>query len=87
MCEGVAARVLLGGECSKWFEMEAELRLGCPLSPVLYSVYVMAMLKDLEGKRLGIKVEGTWCGGLLYADVLLLARDQVELQVMLDVVE
>ena len=56
------------------------------MSPVLYSVYVMEILKDLEGERLGIEVEGTWCGGLLYADdIVLLARDQVELQVMLDV--
>ena len=43
---------------------------------------------DLEQKRLGIEVDGTWCGGLLYADdVALLARDHVELQVLLDVVE
>ena len=32
-------------------------------------------------------MEGTWYGGLLYADhIVLLARDQMELQVMLDVV-
>ena len=32
-------------------------------------------------------MEGTWCAGLLYADdIVLLVRDQVELQVMLDVV-
>ena len=49
---------------------------------------MIELLKDLEEKRLGIEVEGTWCGGLLYAnDIVLLARDQVELQVMLDVVE
>ena len=85
--EGVKANVLLVGECSRWFEVEVGLRQGCPLSPVLYSVYVMEMLKDLAGKRLGIEVEGTWCGGLLYADdIVLLMRDQVELQVMLDVV-
>ena len=36
---------------------------------------------------LGIEVEGTWCGGLQYVDdIVLLASDQVELQVMLDVV-
>ena len=30
-------------------------------------------------------MEGTWCGALLYADgIELLARNQVELQVMLD---
>ena len=47
----------------------------------------MEMLKDLEKKWLGIEVEEIWCGVLLYADdIVLLARDQVELQVMLDVV-
>ena len=47
----------------------------------------MEMLKDLEDKWLGIEVEGTWCSWLLYADdIVLLVRDQVELQVMLDVV-
>ena len=85
--EGVEVSVLLGGECSRWFEVVAGLRQCCPLSPVLYSVYVMEMLKDLEGKRFGIEVEGAWCGGLVCADdIVLLMRDQVELQVMLDVV-
>ena len=44
----------MGGECSRRFEVEAGLRQGCPLSPVLSSIYVMEMLKDLEEKRLGI---------------------------------
>ena len=53
------------------------------MSPVLSSVYVIEMLKDLEEKRLGIEVEGIWCGGLQYGnDIGLLERDQVELQVM-----
>ena len=57
----------------------AGLRHSCPLSLVL-CVYVMEMLKDLEEKRLGIKVDGTWYGGLLYVDdIVLLARDQVVL--------
>ena len=47
----------------------------------------MEMLKDLEERRLGNNVEGTWCGGLLCADdIVLLARDQVKLQVILDLV-
>ena len=79
--------MLLSGEYSRWFEVEALLRQGCPLSPFLYSVYVMETLKDLGGKRLRIEVEGTWGGGLLYADDIgLLAGDQEELQLMLDVV-
>ena len=52
--------MLLGRECSRWFAVAAGLRQGCPLSPVSYGVCVMKMLKDLEEKWLGIKVEGTW---------------------------
>ena len=64
--------MLLVGECSRWFEVVAELRQGCLMLPILYSVYVMEMLKDLEEKRLGIEVEGTWCGGLLNVDGIVL---------------
>ena len=36
---------------------------------------------------MGIEIDGTWCSGLLYVDdIVLLACDQIELQVMLDVV-
>ena len=70
--------MLLGGECSRCFEVKAELREDCPSLPVFSSVYAMAILKDFEEKWLGIEVEGTWCGELLYADdSVLLARDQV----------
>ena len=69
--EGVEVNVLLGEGGSRWFEMKAELRQGCPFSPVLYGICVM----NLEGERFGIEVEGTWYGELIYADdILLLPR-------------
>ena len=41
------------------------------------------LVKYLEGKRLGIVVDGTWYGKLLNANIsVLLGRSQVELQVM-----
>ena len=58
--EGVEASVLLVGECFRRFEVAAEQRQSCPLLLILYSVYVMEMLKDLEPKRLVIDVEGTF---------------------------
>ena len=43
-------------------------------------------MKDLEGRGLGIEVEGTWCGRWLCVDDIgLLGRDEKELKVMLDV--
>ena len=85
--EGVEASVVLESGKSRWFPVETGLRQGCPLSPLLYSIYVMGMMEQLEEKSLGVKMEGTWCGGLMYADdVVLMAESSAELQEMLDVV-
>ena len=47
----------------------------------------MDMMKQLEEKGLGVKMDGIWCGGLMYADdIVLLAETGDELQGMLDVV-
>ena len=47
----------------------------------------MDMMKQLEKRGLGVIMDGTWCGGLMYADdIVLLAETSAELQEMLDVV-
>ena len=85
--EEVEASVVLDGEQSRWFKVEKGLRQGCPLSPLLYSIYVMGMVEELEDSGLGVKEEEVWCGALLYADdIVLLAESPDELQRMLDTV-
>ena len=60
---------------SQEVKVENGLRQGCPLSPLLYSIYVMGMVEKLEEESLGVKEGDYWCGALLYADdVVLLAR-------------
>ncbi len=91
MCSGlyenVQASVLLEGQQSRWFDVDEGLRQGCPLSPLLYSIYVMGMLEELEREELGVKMDGMWCGALLYADdIVLLAEMAAELQKMLDAI-
>ena len=45
--------MLLGGKCSRWVEGKTGLTQGYPLLPVLYSVYEVEMLMDLEEKKVG----------------------------------
>ena len=83
--QDVEASIVLDGQQSRWFKMENGLRQGCPLSPLLYSIYVMGMVEKLEEEGLGVKQGDYWCGALLYADdVVLLAESPDELQKMLD---
>jgi hypothetical protein len=36
----VESSVLVDGECSRWFVVENGVRQGCPISPILFSVFV-----------------------------------------------
>jgi len=45
----------------------------------------MGMMEQLEDKRLRVKMDGTWCGGLMYVDdIVLMAEPSAEFQEMLD---
>ena len=83
----VEGSVLMDNEQSRWFSVEEGLRQGWPLSPLLYSIYVMGMVEEIEDKGVGVEVDGVWCGALLCADdIVLMAESRDELQEMLDVV-
>ena len=45
----------------------------------------MEMVEELESKGIGIKVEESYCGALLFADdIVLLAESEEELEKMVD---
>ena len=84
VCQGwyEEVSVVLDGQQSRWFRVEKGLRQGCPLSALIYSIYVMGMVEKLEEEGLGVKEGDCWCGALLYADDIVLLLE--ELQKMLD---
>ena len=64
VCEGlhsgVEMRVVMNRVKSRWFGVERGLRQGCPLSPLLFNIYMMGMVDKLERAQLGVKLED--CG-------------------------
>ena len=88
MYEASRSTVLLEGEKSAMFSVEQGVAQGCSLSPILFSVFINDLLKDVEQAELGIKLSsGKRVGGMLFADDFVGVSDSREsLQKLIDVV-
>ena len=88
MYESSKSGVLLEGEKSDTFTIEQGVAQGCSLSPILFSVFVNDLLKEVEQTGLGIQLSsGKTVGGMLFADDFVGISDSKErLQKLLDVV-
>ena len=61
--------LLLDGECSKAFDVQQGVAQGCSLSPILFSVFINGLLKEVEQAGLGVELsDGSTIGGMLFAD-------------------
>ena len=80
--------VLLEGEKSDSFNVEQGVAQGCSLSPILFSVFINDLLKEVEQVELGIQLSsGKTFGGMLFADDFVGVSDSKEsLQKFIDVV-
>ena len=82
--EEQAGCVKLGGRKSSYFLLSNGTRQGSVLSPLLFSVYLDDLLKELRGLGLGCHIGGYWYGAMGYADdLVLLAPNREVLQRML----
>ena len=81
----VTRTVAIRGEYTETFDVGAGVAQGAVLSPFLYAVYINGLHAALRDAGLGVFACGRRVPLLLYADdVVLMARDATELQLMLD---
>ena len=80
--------VKLAGTRSQSFKLTNGTRQGSVISPVLFSIYLDDLLKELRELQLGCHIGGYWLGGCGYADdLILLAPSRDVLQRMIEVCE
>ena len=80
--------VTLAGRQSSSFTLTNGTRQGSVLSPVIFSVYLDDLLRELRRLQLGCTVAGCWYGACGYADdLIILAPNREVLQRMLRVCE
>ena len=77
--------VRLNGHLSEWFNVNSGLKQGCPLSPLLFNLYINDLVSFLKSYECGIDIDCEKVCILLYADdVVLLANDEKELKILLN---
>ena len=76
------ARASLCGNLSDEFPINCGVRQGCPLSPVLFNLFINDIVNNCE--RYGVSLDGyNCCGGLFADDVVLIAPSSSALRNML----
>lgn len=76
------AAVWDGSNLSDWFATDIGVKQGCPLSALLFALFVNDIVAELPG---GIRIAGTTVNVLLYADDLVLMSESPEgLQLMIN---
>ena len=82
------ACVNLNNHNTAWFRTRSGVLQGDSLSPTLFSAFINDLTMGLKDLNLGVQVKNTQIPILLYADdVVILANDQKEMQVMLNFVD
>jgi hypothetical protein len=65
-------------EVGEWFDMESGVAQGCPLSPVLFSLYINDIALDIREKGGGVQYGDVRVSVLMYADDMVLMADTKE---------
>ena len=74
-------------EQTEWFDLSTGVRQGCVMSPILFSLFVNGLAREINKRAVGIAVGDRRVRLLMYADdIALLAETASDLQTMLDVV-
>ena len=79
--------MLVGKHRTRWFSVEAGVRQGCILSPILFAIFIDGLARVVNQVKVRSVLTGTKFNIALFADdVALLAKSEEDLQKLLNAV-
>ena len=77
--------VRINGNLTDWFNVNTSLKQGCPLSPLLFNLYIYDLVTFIKSYNCGIDIGNEKVCILLYADdIVILANNENALQTLLN---
>ena len=67
----------INGVVTRPIYLRRGVKQGCPLSPILFSIYILDIGRRISLSNVGFKIGKVWINGLLYADDLVLIASSV----------
>jgi hypothetical protein len=82
------ARAVFNGQLSEEFPIHRGVRQGCPLSSILFNIFINNVLDNCNNYGVIIKTNGNevkrYCGGLFADDIVLITLDKTKLKNLLN---
>jgi len=76
----VQSTVLVGEEQTEWFDLSTGVRQGCVMSPILFSLFINGLAREINKQGKGVDIGGRRVRLLMYADdIVLLAESAKDL--------
>ena len=69
------SKIRLGQDETDFFEIEAGVRQGCVLSPLLFSIFINKLAKEINESGIGININMKKVAVLMYADAIVIITD------------
>ena len=77
--------ITVGGKSTRKLKINAGVKQGCPLSPLLFNLIIDELIEELKETNIGIEIRGTLVGCMGFADdLVLIAEERVHMQILLE---
>ena len=77
--------ISVGGKTTRRVKINAGVKQGCPLSPLLFNLIIDELIEDLKGTRIGVKLNSHPICCMAFADDLVfISEEKIHMQILIE---